>query len=148
MRRRNAKANELGKLELFRRCRQRELRLLASIAEDVRFKPGAVVCEEGRFGYECFVIASGEAEVRVGDLPVAVVGPGDVVGEMAIVDGGPRTATVVALTDVHAFSIEKRRFDHLLECAPAIARAMLRQLSTRLRRLDEDLESAAASAVG
>ena len=141
MRRRDPKADELGRLKLFRSCRPRELRMLALIAEDVRFKPGSLICEEGHHGYECFVIESGEAEVVIGDLQVAIVGRGDVVGEMAIVDGGPRTASVVALTDVHAFSIERRRFDSLLECAPAIARAMLRQLSTRLRHLDEELQA-------
>jgi CRP/FNR family transcriptional regulator, cyclic AMP receptor protein len=142
MRARDTKAEELGRLELFRRCRKRDLRMLASIAEDVRFKPGQLLCQEGQHGYECFVIASGEAEVVVAGTRVAEVGPGDVVGEMAIVDGGPRTASVVALTEVHAFSIEKRRFDALLESAPAIARAMLKQLSTRLRRLDEDMQAA------
>ena len=140
MRRRNRKAEELGRLELFRRCSPRELQLLASIADDVEFAPGELLCEEGRRGYECFVIASGEAEVLLGGERVAVVGAGDVVGEMALVDGGRRTASVVAMTDVHAFSIEQRRFDPLLESAPAVARALLRQLSTRLRRLDEALQ--------
>lgn len=142
MRRRDPKVDELARLELFRRCSARDLRMLASIVEDVHFRPGGVICAEGQHGYECFVIAAGEAEVQVGGQAVAVVGPGDVVGEMAIVDGGPRTASVVALTDVHAFSIERRRFDALLERAPAIARAMLRQLSTRLRHLDAELQTA------
>ena len=141
MRRPNAKAEELGRLEVFRGCRPNDLQLLASIAEYVSFERGQLICEEGRRGYECFVIASGEAEVLVNGQRVAVLGDGDVVGEMALADGGPRTASVVALTDVEAFSIDQRRFDPLLESAPAVARALLSQLSLRLRRLDEAVQS-------
>lgn len=137
MRRQTVKARKLGELELLRRCRKRDLEVLASIADDVTYAPGDVLCRQGQLGYEWFVLTAGEAEVRVHDQPVATVGPGDVVGEMSILDGGPRTASVVALTDVHAFCIDRRRFDALLERAPAIARAMLRQLSLRLRRADE-----------
>ena len=141
MRRRDAKAEKLGRLELFRECSQRDLEYLASIADEVDLDQGDILCEEGREGYECFILESGEDEVSLNGQPVAVVGVGDVVGEMALVDGGPRTASVIALTDVHAFSIEQRFFDPLLESAPAVARALLRQLSTRLRRLDEAIET-------
>ena len=145
MRQPTTKARKLGELELFTGCRKRDLEALASIADDVTFTPGDVLVRQGRWGYEWFVITSGEAEVRVDDRPVAVVGPGDVIGEMAILDGGPRTASVVALTDVHSFCVDRRRFDALLERTPAIARAMLKQLSLRLRHADQ-LAAAAAKA--
>jgi CRP/FNR family transcriptional regulator, cyclic AMP receptor protein len=146
MRQKNSKVDELGKIELFRRCRPADLRRLASIADEVKVSPGETLCHEGQTAFECFVIASGEVEVRVHDQPVAVLGPGQVVGEMALLDGGPRTASVIALTDVQAFAIDRRRLDGLLEDAPAIARAMLKQLSGRLRRLDDELVAATAGA--
>jgi len=139
VRRNDKKAAELGQLELFRKCRPSDLRRLASIADKVTFEPGEVLCQEGRKGHDCYVIANGEAEVSVGGQSVAVVGRGDVVGEIAVLDGGRRTASVVAVDEVHTYAIEQRRVDDLLERAPAIARAMLEQLSNRLRHLDEQL---------
>ena len=136
MRRRNHKVNKLARIELLRDCRRRELELLATVTDEVMFRPGETLCTEGRGGSEVFMIAAGDAEVHVGGEAIAVVGPGEVVGEMALVDGGPRTASVIARTDVHTFAIEARRFSHVLERAPAVARAMLRQMSERLRRLD------------
>ena len=133
------KVAELGRLELFGTCGRKELHLLASIADELTFERGDTLCVEGRNAYDCFVIASGEVEVRVHDQPIAVLGPGEVVGEMALLDGGPRTASVVALTDVRAFVIDRRRFDPLLERAPAVARAILKQLSIRLRQVDDEL---------
>jgi CRP/FNR family transcriptional regulator, cyclic AMP receptor protein len=139
MRTHDKKAERLGEIELFRNCRPRDLKLLASIVDDLSFEAGEVMCEEGRVGNECYVIASGTAEVLVDGQPVALVGPGDVVGEMAILDGGQRAASVVAVTEAHAYSIGQRRFDDLLEQAPTVARAMLEQLSIRLRHVDEKL---------
>lgn len=145
MRRNDKKAAELQRLELFKSCGKRELRLLASLAEDIAFVRGDTLCEEGRFAYECFVIRSGSAEVRVHDQAIAVVGPGDVVGEMALLDGGRRAATVVALTDIQTFAIERRQFGALLERAPVVAKAMLSQLAARLRHVDDELATAAAN---
>ena len=139
MRRKNEKVVELGKLELFRRCGRRDLELLASIAEEVTFESGEALCREGQFAYDCFVIVSGEVEVRVHDQVIAVLGPGEVVGEMALLDGGRRAASVVALTDIRTFEIERRRLEPLLGRAPAVARAMLEQLSSRLRQVDDEL---------
>ena len=145
MRWNDSKAAELGRLELFRLCGKRELRLLASVADDITFTSGDALCHEGRVAYECFAITSGTAEVRAHDQTIALLGPGDVVGEMALLDGGRRTASVIARTDIHAFSIDRRRFDALLERAPAVARAMLRQLSSRLRQADDELVAAAVA---
>ena len=131
--RRDVKSVELGTLELFKECTPRDLRVLSSVTDDIAFAAGDVLCREGWRGYECFVLTSGQVEVRVLDQPVAVLGPGDVVGETALLDGGARSATVSALTDVHAFAIDSRSFDALLERAPAVARAMLTQLARRLR---------------
>ena len=141
-RRTNAKAAELGRLDLFKTCRPRDLRVLASVTDEIRFAPGDVLCREGRRAYECFVMAAGRVEVRVHDKTVAVLGRGDVVGETAVLDGGVRTATVVAVADVQAFAIDRRRFDALLERAPVIARAMLKQLAGRLRQADNELVAA------
>src|SRR5688572_6226664 len=113
------KAEGLGRLELFRAWRPQDLRVLASVTDDVTFAAGEALCHEGWRAYECFVIASGRVEVRVHDQPVAVLGSGEIVGETAALDGGVRTATVVAVTDVRAFAIERRRLDDLLERAPA-----------------------------
>ena len=68
------------------------------------------------------VVATGEVSVRRNDALVTRLGPGDVVGEMATIDGEPRSATVVAETDVSVIVLEKRDFERLIETVPGLAR--------------------------
>jgi CRP-like cAMP-binding protein len=95
--------------------------------------------EQGQPGREAFVIVDGRATVKVGDIEVATVGPGDHVGELALLDGGPRTATVTAATDMTVLVISQRAFFALLDDVPGLARKILGSLASMVRELDEQL---------
>jgi CRP/FNR family transcriptional regulator, cyclic AMP receptor protein len=140
---RDSKVERLRAVYLFARCSDRELKKLASIADEVEFGPGQVLCTEGERAQECFVVIEGEAEVRVGDRVVATVGPGQSVGEMGLISRRPRSATVVSTTPMATYVIDGRRFASVLEASPAVSLALLEELSERLRTLDVSYASPA-----
>ena len=125
----------LGALELFRRCSKKDLEALAAIVNEVAVPAGAVLCDQGRVAEDSFVVIEGEAEVRVGGDVVATAGPGDPIGEMALLDHLPRSATVTARTPMRLYAISASRFDELLS-STAIARGLLEHLSLRVRELE------------
>jgi CRP-like cAMP-binding protein len=133
------KIEQLAEAELFWRCTPAELRRVASIADRVEVPVGGFLCREGRHATECFVIVEGVAEVAAGSEIVAVLGPGQVVGELAVIDQTGRSATVTARSPLVAYSIPSNRFDDLVEHAPGVAKGLLRQLSQRVRSLDAQL---------
>jgi CRP/FNR family transcriptional regulator, cyclic AMP receptor protein len=94
---------------------------------------GTVLMTEGRPGREAFIVTGGSVEIRHGDDVVAVVGPGQFVGEMSVLDGGPRSATAVAVTDTQLLVMSVPDMRRLLDGSPAIARRVMTALSTRLR---------------
>lgn len=130
------KVDRLRAVYLFQRCSAKELKKLAGIADEVEYRAGHVLCAEGDHASECFVIIDGEAEVRHGDRVVRTVGSGASVGEMGLLNHKPRSATVVATSALSAYVIDGRRFGGLLEEAPGLSRALLEELSDRLRTLD------------
>jgi len=130
------KAERLGRIDLFRGFDRKHLLELARLAEEVRIDRGTVLCEQGRVGDECWVVVEGEADVEVGDGKLmGVVGPGESIGEMGLLDKLPRSATVTARTPMVVYRIDGRRFDELLGPSP-LARSLLELLSRRIRRLE------------
>jgi CRP-like cAMP-binding protein len=125
----------LGQVELFKRCTKKDLEALADIVEDESVPAGAVICEQGRVADASYVVAEGEASVMVGDEIVGIVGPGESVGEMGLLDHLPRSATVTARTPMRLYRIDADRFAKLLESS-AISRGLLEQLSLRIRHLE------------
>jgi CRP/FNR family transcriptional regulator, cyclic AMP receptor protein len=89
-------------------------------------------------GQEFFVIISGSASVDRGGVHLADVGPGDFQGEIALLDGGPRTATVTATTPMKLLVATHREFSSLLDTTPLIARRMLPALAHRVRAPADD----------
>ncbi len=119
----STKIDRLHEVDLFRLFDRRALDEVARITKEVRLPRGSILCEQGRVADACWIIVEGEAEVEVGDHElVAVVGPGESVGEMGLLDHLPRSATVTARTDVMAYRIDAARFDGLLGPSP-LARA-------------------------
>jgi CRP-like cAMP-binding protein len=125
----------LANVELFRRCSAKDLEALAEIVDDLAVPAGTVLCDQGRVADDCYVVRDGEAEVSVGGTVVGRVGPGESIGEMALLDHLPRSATVTARTPMHLYVIGAARFDDLLRSAD-FARALLEQLSLRVRELE------------
>jgi CRP-like cAMP-binding protein len=113
----------------------RELRAVACLVEDATAEPGSVLIEEGAGADQAYVIVEGWAAVTVHGEPVAALGPGQFVGEMALLDHGPRTASVVAKTPMRLLAVGPAAFDALLG-APDVAGAVARGLTSRLRTAD------------
>jgi CRP-like cAMP-binding protein len=110
-----------------------ELERVAGLAEEVEAAPGAVIIDQGRVGTECFVILDGQATVFVGDDVVATIGPGTMIGEMALVEHRPRTASVVAETDMVLAAFDLQAFRTLLEEMPRVHQRVLDTLAARHR---------------
>jgi len=110
--------------------------------QDVAFKAGDLVIREGDDGDTAFFIVSGEVEVLVGDggRRVGILGAGEVFGEMCLIEPGPRSATIVALTDVDCLATTYAEFTASLEDSPERALAFLKVLVRRLRQMNELME--------
>jgi CRP-like cAMP-binding protein len=124
---------------LFSACPPTELAQVAKLCTLARVPAGRVLAREGEFGHEFFVVASGSAVVSVNDSRVAVLGPGEFFGEIALLDGGPRTATVTAETDLAVEVISQRDFFTLLTNTPTVTRRILRHLGARIRATDAQI---------
>lgn len=135
--------DRLAQVDLFKRCTNKDLEALADIVDDETVEAGALICEQGRVADASFVVVEGEASVMVGDEIVGIVGPGESVGEMGLLDHLPRSATVTARTHMHLYRIDADRFAKLLESS-AISRGLLEQLSLRIRDLEHGRGRAAS----
>lgn len=107
-----------------------------------RFQPGEFLVRQGAPSRELYVLADGRVRVVMStaegdELLVAVLGPGQTVGELSVLDGEPRSATVVALEPVRALRVEGAAFGRFLLARPALVVGLLRVLSGRLRRADQ-----------
>ena len=105
---------------LFSDCSQEQLSEIAGLAEEMTLAAGHELTHEGHRGGLFVVILLGTAEVRIGDEVVRTLGPGDFVGEIAIVLGGRSSATVVATSQVRALILAESDFRHVLQRAPAL----------------------------
>jgi CRP-like cAMP-binding protein len=127
----------LAQVPLFRGCSKDELKHIDRAATRVDYPVGKVLCQEGAVGRELILIIEGQALVERGGQQVATVGPADFIGEMSLLDGGPRSATVTAKTEVHALVLPPREFWQVLDEVPAIAHKLLSTIAARLRTTDE-----------
>ncbi len=120
---------------LFAGLSRRHLRRIADLAEEVRFGAGRTVVRFGSRGNAFFVIVEGTAKVLEGysTRAFARLGPGDFFGELALLDGGPRTASVVAETALVAIRIPRAGFLKILRSEPEVGLKLLEELSRRLR---------------
>src|SRR5438874_13757289 len=92
----------LGKVPLFSACSKKELQTIARASDDVEVPAGKVLVPEGKPGHEFSLILDGNASVKRGKKKIAKLGPGQYCGELALLDRGPRTASVVAKNDMDA----------------------------------------------
>lgn len=129
---------KLANVPLFAGCTKKELALIARSTKEVAHRKGTVVAREGDPGVGLFVILEGECEVTVGGRRKAKLGPGDFFGEIALLDGGPRTATVTALTDVRLAGITGWVFRGLITEHPRIALKTLEAVAGRLRAASKE----------
>ena len=134
-RRCDLKISLLRELPTLRGCTDKELIALARLVDMVEVEAGRVLTREGQPGRQAFVVVEGWADVTIRGEPVAAVGPGQFVGEMALLERQLRTATVTARTPMRLLAIGLRDFPVFAD-RPHVARAMAIELSRRLRRLE------------
>jgi CRP/FNR family transcriptional regulator, cyclic AMP receptor protein len=132
-------AKLLANVPIFSELSNKELEHIASAAKEVTHRAGSVLAKEGESGLGFFLIVDGNASVEVGGSERRKLGPGDFFGEISLLDGGPRTATVAADTDITALGLTQWVFKSLIEQNPAIASKMLKVMATRLRGASKDL---------
>ena len=121
----------LAKVPLFSACSKKELTQIRRHSTTLSFPAGTEVLRQGERGDDFVVIIAGKATVVVDGKPVRSLGPGDFFGEIALLDGGPRTATVTASSDLEAEVIGHREFASLLLEAPTMTRNILKGVAAR-----------------
>lgn len=128
----NAKVELLKGVPLFARCSKQELAEIATIADEIDLPEGKLLTKEGGRGREFFVLLEGEADVRRKNRKVKTLGPGDFLGEIALVTKTPRTATVTTTTPVRALVVSEQNFRRLLNRAPQVQIKVLEALAERV----------------
>jgi CRP-like cAMP-binding protein len=129
----DARAARLKAVPLFAGCSAKQIQFIATQVEDMDFAAGRVLCKEGQSGADFFVLLSGAAEVTRKGRKIAKMGPGDFFGEIALVDGGPRTATVTTTAASRCLVLGPRQFQNVLHQDTDIAHSVMKALSLRVR---------------
>jgi CRP-like cAMP-binding protein len=135
MLRKDGKIELLKTVPLFSRCNKKQLSAIASLADLVQLPAGTELITEGATGREFMVFVEGEGEVRRNGRKIDTLAPGDFIGEMALISGGPRNATVRTTSDASLLVVTARQFWTLLEDAPEIQSSVLKALGERLRAI-------------
>jgi CRP/FNR family cyclic AMP-dependent transcriptional regulator len=134
----DTKVQALKSAPLFDGLSRRELVELARRSEDLEVERGKVLCTEGEIAHEFFVIIDGRVQVTRKGRLVATLSGGDFVGEIALLEEMPRTATVTAETPLRFFVLTRREFHQVLEEHPNVERKILRALARRLAETSRD----------
>jgi CRP-like cAMP-binding protein len=111
--------------------------LFANNPDIIRIAAGQPLFSEGEEGHRLFVLTTGQAEIIVNNRVVEAIKHGNIVGEMGLVSPGPRSATVVALTDCEFVAIDEKRFQYLVQQTPFFAMQVMRVLAERLRAANQ-----------
>ena len=126
----------LARVPLFSGVKPKELKKLGKRMTERTFNEGDAITREGESGIGFFVIEDGNATVSIGGNIVRTLGPGEHFGEVALIDSGPRSATVVATTDLRCRGMSAWEFKPFVEEHPEVAWALLETLVGRLREAE------------
>lgn len=130
----NAKVRLLKGVPLFAGCSKRELEELAVATDELSLGEGGVLAREGQPGREFFVLVDGGVRISRKGRKLGDLGAGDWFGEIALLTGSPRTATVTALTPIRVLVLTDRAFRRVVETMPTIALRVLASVGQRLSR--------------
>lgn len=123
----------LRAIPLFAGCTDRSIEVISGIVEPAAFAPGDILVREGDPGDSLIVIVSGSATVEQGGRQIRQLASGDFLGEIALIDGGARTATVTATEPIEALTIGRDGFRRLMDDFPVIRYDLVSALTRRLR---------------
>jgi len=128
--------SHLGNVPLFAGLSKRDLQRVGKVSEEVDVDAGRLIVDQGRTGHEFFLILDGTAAVKKNGRKTATLGKGQYFGELALLDRGPRSASVVAETPMTLLVLGQREFSGVLDEVPAMAHKMLATMAGRLRDAD------------
>ena len=134
---RNAKVELLRSVSLFSACSNRELTRIASLADEIEVPEGRVLIRQGEPGREFFVIIEGKAKVLRRGRRAKTLGPGAGIGELSLLDQGPRSATVTATSDMYLLVLDSRSFSSLIAEVPSVTGKIFRVMAERLRDAEQ-----------
>jgi CRP-like cAMP-binding protein len=130
--RKDAKIELIRRVPLFQRCSKRELAEVAAVADELDVSPGTVLTTEGAAGREFVILAEGHAVVSREGRTINELRGGDFLGEIALISGGRRTATVTTTSNVRMLVVTDRAFRSLIERLPSIQTKVMQALAERL----------------
>lgn len=134
--RRDEALRHLENVPLFSALSKKDLQQVAKLSTELAVKAGTELVDQGRAGTEFFLIMSGTATVKRNGRKIATLGPGQFFGELALLDRGPRSASVVAEGDMDVLVVSAREFGGMLDEVPGVATKLLAGLAARLREAD------------
>ena len=137
----DAQIRHLQRVPLFSGFDEDELRRVAELSRIVELPAGTVVTQIGEPGDSFFVIIDGSVAVRTPVGAGSLLHPGDFFGEMSLLDGEPRSATILATTDLRLLIVDRSHFWRLLDETPDLIRRILTILSRRVRRLEQTVQA-------
>ena len=133
---RDDKIDQLARVRLFSACNKKELGLIGKASDELAVPAGKVLCEQGKPGFEFYLILDGEATVKRNNKTVTTLGPGGSFGELALLTRLPRNATVEATSDMRLLVLGQREFSGLLDEVPGMAHKLLASMAQRLSEAD------------
>jgi CRP-like cAMP-binding protein len=128
---------QLASVPLFSNCTRRQLQKIGMVADEIVLPAGKVLAHQGGVGFELFILLDGTASVTRDGQRVATIVSGDVVGEMAVLSGRPRNATVVAETELRVLVLTHKGLNQLLDDIPGLAKHLLYEVAARLEASQE-----------
>jgi CRP/FNR family cyclic AMP-dependent transcriptional regulator len=134
----DTKVEALKRVPLFQDLSKKELAQLAKVSEDLEVDAGKELTREGETGQEFFVIVDGDIDVSIKGKPIASRGVGDFVGEIALLEDVPRTATVTAKTPLRLFVLTRQDFRKLVDENRSVEQKVMRALARRVVDLSAD----------
>ena len=129
----SAPVDVLRRFDIFAGCDDRLLKKLSNLGTPIRIDAGDALTKEGKQGREFYLIVEGDADVRHEGTTIATLSGGGFFGEMALIDGLPRSADVVATTPMELLVFDPREFASLLNDYPSVSKRILRTMTLRLR---------------
>lgn len=133
----------LRKVAIFAATPDHILASVAQIAYEETFEPGQVIMNEGDFGDFMYIVVDGQVRVHKGDQTIIMLDADDSVGELAVLDPEPRSASVSAVGETMLFRIDKEPFDEVMADRPEIAQGVIQALCERIRAQGQTLASSA-----
>jgi CRP/FNR family cyclic AMP-dependent transcriptional regulator len=131
------KIDAIKKIPLFKGADDSQLQAIAGLADEVQVQPGMALATQGGKGDDLMIILDGSAEVTRDGKHLANLGAGDFFGEISLLDGGPRTATVTASSPMRTLVIRHDDFKSIQQNAPGLSELLVAEVASRLRDLSD-----------